>query len=73
MSAYKKMILILDPEEDSALNHVSRENLRRPRDQARYILRQALGLTNDNGPVAQMNNRQAAKFVQDQSSKAVVA
>lgn len=44
MSNYTKITLVLDRSETLALNHSATAELRRPRDQARYLIRQALGL-----------------------------
>lgn len=45
-----RLTLTLQPEEAGALRQVSRRECRRPRDQARYLLRQALGLAIEANP-----------------------
>ncbi len=63
---YTEITLILNPEESSALRNSAELNLRRPRDQARYLLRSIL-LGEQDG----MNNRHDAKELTGQSITAV--
>ena len=47
--SYRTMTIVLSDDEAHALRRSAEVDLRRPRDQARYLVRQALGLAEPNG------------------------
>ena len=61
MQNYSKVTVRLTPRERAALVESAQRALRAPRDQARYLLRQALGLTDgETGPMSPTHDASSA-------------
>jgi len=68
MTEVTRITVILMPEEAAALSMTAQRDYRRPRDQARYLLRMALGLAAD--PTPEKRDRGAADL---EAQRATVA
>ena len=62
MSEFTRITVPLSKDEFVALRDKAMSEYRHPREQARYLLRAALGLTSDNVPTQQNANRGAKDF-----------
>ena len=61
MTRFTRIIVPLGKDEFQALRELSAREYRHPRDQARYLLRQALGLTDgETGPTSPTHNASSA-------------
>lgn len=67
--SYRTMTIVLSDDEVNALRKSAEVDLRRPRDQARYLVRQALGLA-EKPPAATKHN--GAEVRQDITGAAVL-
>lgn len=56
---HSQITIVLNQTEMAALRSLSDSALRRPKDQARYILRQALGLTDDRSTPSHVDQQPA--------------
>ena len=68
--SYRTMTIVLSDDEENALRKSAEVDLRRPRDQARYLVRQALGLAEK--PPSGGKHNGAAQAVTGNSGAAVM-
>ncbi len=67
-----KLYLTMSNDEWLRLSRTAEEECRHPRDHARYLLRRALGLTNEQSTVSEMQNDAGGHIRQDLVTSAVL-
>jgi hypothetical protein len=65
MQAIRRVTVPLTEDECNALRRLANAELRDPREQARYLLRAAMGLTGDGGDAMPQNAKNGAGVHQD--------